>query len=98
MKSPFECPRYAQESRALANGKSEVQRREVLRMADIWEGSARDKKHRQPRQIFREDSLGFGLDDRKVRAAGIRARYDEIAKQPLPDRFRDLLKRLDKVA
>jgi hypothetical protein len=42
MKSPFECRRYAEQCRALANGMNEQQRREVLRMADIWEAMACD--------------------------------------------------------
>ena len=103
MKSPFECLRYAQQCRALANGNSEDRRREVLRMADIWEGPARDSVHRRPEQIFPADSRdrdrrnGFGLDPKVVWAAGIRARFDEVGKEPLPNRFRDLLKQFEVV-
>ena len=98
MKSPFECPRYAQECRVLANGYDRDRRREVLRMADIWESPARDGEQRQPEQVSRADRIGVGLDPRIVRVKAIRARFAEVASQPLPKRFRDLLKRLDKVA
>jgi len=103
MKSPFECPRYAQECRALANGYSEERRREVLRLADIWEGPARDRKHRRPGQTFRADRrlgdrrTGFGLDPRKTWAEAFRARFGEVGKEPLPTRFRDLLTELEDV-
>ena len=42
MKSPFECRQYAEQCRAMANGMNEEQRRQVLRMADIWEHMALD--------------------------------------------------------
>jgi hypothetical protein len=44
MKSPFECRRFADECRALADGLSAERRQEVLRMADIWESLARDRQ------------------------------------------------------
>ena len=44
MKSAFECRRFAEECRALANGVSPERRQEVLRMADIWENLARDRE------------------------------------------------------
>jgi hypothetical protein len=28
-------------------------------------------------------------------AKGLKARYDKVAQQPVPDRFRDLLRRID---
>ena len=67
-------------------------------MADIWEGPARDRERRQPEQVGRADGRGVGLDPRIVRVKAIRARFAEVASQPLPNRFRDLLKRLDNVA
>jgi hypothetical protein len=51
MKSPFECRRYAEECRTLANGLSADRRREVLAMADIWEGLARDRENAWKRKI-----------------------------------------------
>lgn len=97
MKSPFECPRYAQRCRDLANGYGEDRRREVLRMADIWEGPAHDREHSQAERIFSADRIGFGVDPGIIRAEAIRARFDEVARQPLPKRLRDLLKRLENV-
>jgi len=72
-------------------------------MADIWEGSARDRERRRPDQISRADRrirdrrIGFGLDLQIPWAAGIRAKFEEVGKEPLPDRFRDLLKQLEDV-
>jgi hypothetical protein len=35
-------------------------------------------------------------DERKMAwAKGLRARYDRVKREPVPDRFRDLLKRID---
>jgi hypothetical protein len=45
MKSPFECRRFAEECRALANGLSPERRQEVLRMADMWGSLARDREN-----------------------------------------------------
>jgi hypothetical protein len=54
MKSPFECRRYAEECRALANGLSADRRREVLAMADIWEGLARDSENAWKRKFAQQ--------------------------------------------
>ena len=103
MKSPFECRVYAEKCRALANGFGEERRREVLRMADIWEGLARDRQGRQHDSTFRSDRrklerrIGWGLDPERLWAAGLRTNFDEVAKEPLPTRFRNLLKQLDAV-
>lgn len=44
MKSPFESRQYAEVCRSLANGVSLEHRREVLRMADIWEDLTGDRE------------------------------------------------------
>ena len=101
MKSPFECRKYAEECRVLANGYDEDRRREVLRIADIYEGSAPHCERSRPRLVFRSDRdmpnrrIESGNDPRRLWAASLQARFDEVAKEPLPARFRDLL---DKVA
>ena len=50
MKSPFECRHYAEQCRAMANGLNQERRREVLRMADIWEDLARDSESAATRE------------------------------------------------
>jgi hypothetical protein len=50
MKSPFECRRYAEQCRAMANGLNQERRRDVLRMADIWEDLARDSENAASRE------------------------------------------------
>jgi hypothetical protein len=55
MKSPFECRRFAEECRALANGLSPERRQEVLRMADIWEDLARDRERMAKRKTLSQD-------------------------------------------
>lgn len=101
MKSPFECREYAEKCRALANGESEDRRREVLRMADIWEALARDRQRGQPDLACRSDRPArahiSGLDPKIIWAAVIRAKFDEVAKEPLPNKCRDLLKQLEDV-
>ena len=103
MKSPFECRVYAEKCSALANGFGEERRRDVLRMADIWEGLTRNTESRQPDSTFRsarrklERRIGWGFDPEKLWEAGLRASFDEVAKEPLPTRFRNLLKQLDSV-
>jgi hypothetical protein len=86
MTSQFERREYAEKCRALASGPSEEGRREVLRMADIWESVARERRRRQPDLVF---------DPKNLWATGLRAQFDEVFKEPMPDRFRDLLKQLE---
>ena len=54
MKSPFECRRFAEECRALADGWNTERRQEVLRMADIWEDLARDRENAAKRKATSE--------------------------------------------
>ena len=101
MTNPFACQQYAEKCRALANGSSKDRRREVLRLADIWEGLPRGRHRHQPNSAFRshrrlrDRPLGFGLDPKILWAAVLRVKFDKVAKEPIPDRFRDLLGRLD---
>jgi hypothetical protein len=71
-------------------------------MADIWEGLARDGKSGQADLACRSDRPTWachisGLDAQILWAAAIRAKFDEVAKQPLPSKCRDLLKELEDV-
>jgi hypothetical protein len=101
MKSPFECRKYAEECRALANGCSEERRREVLRMVDIWEGLARDRERQPPNRKFPayklSRSLSFELepDPDMLLTDGLRTMFDEVAYEPLPIRFLFMLEQLD---
>jgi len=54
MKSPFDCRRYAEECRTLANGLSTDDRREILSMVDISECLARDTETAGKRKIVRD--------------------------------------------
>ena len=79
MKSAFACRAQAKECRALAKSFAGERRRQTLDMAEIWEDLARQ------------------LDSAKNRhlAGMIQATYDKVAREPVPDRFRELLMRLD---
>jgi hypothetical protein len=68
MKSPFACRRYAEECRALANGLNPDRRREVLRMADIWEELARDSEKAARRRII--EKAGQEPDRQQANYAG----------------------------
>jgi hypothetical protein len=39
----------------------------------------------------------YNEDREAAWAAGLRSNYNEVAREPLPDRFRDLLEQLDEV-
>jgi hypothetical protein len=83
MKSAPECRANAAVCRAPARQLGEEQRRLALRMAEIWEQLARDSE----RSALHKDT---------VRAAGmLKDAYDQVAQEPVPDKFLDLLKHLE---
>ena len=69
----------------LTGGLSDEQRRQVLLMIEIWEDLARDRERR----------IGSMPNPETLWAAGLRDRFDGVAKEPMPDRFRKLLEQLD---
>jgi hypothetical protein len=82
MKTAWECRAHAAECRALAYGAAEGFGRELLEMAELWEGLARDRE-------------GAGDDPA---ADAIRAFYDHVTRQPVPPKFLDLLRQLEDAA
>lgn len=79
MKSAIECRERAQSCRALAKDTSGDRRQQTLRMAETWESLARD----------REDAC------RRVVKGMLRAAYNQVPHEPVPDRFKDLLQQLE---
>ena len=58
-----------------------------------------DSKDKQPKrqQSGQQSGNGKGLDGEAQKQIGrmLKATYDEIAHEPIPDKFRDLLKQLE---
>ncbi len=79
MKSSSEYREHAQDCRALAKGLDGERRQQTLEMAETWEDLARQVESANNRHL----------------AGMIKAVYDDVANEPVPGRFRELLWRLD---
>ena len=79
MKSASECRAQAQEWRTLARNFYGNRRHHALDMAEHWEDLARQLDSANNRHL----------------ADMIKATYNKVVNEPVPDRFRDLLGRLD---
>jgi hypothetical protein len=82
MRSAAECRHRAKECRALAKGFDGERRQHALEMAETWDDLARQVDSANNRHL----------------AGMLKATYDNIANEPVPDRFRNLLRRLDEAA
>lgn len=79
MRSAAECRERAQECRALADRLDGDRREHTLRMAETWEGLAREVE-------CSSSSYLSGM---------LKASYDKVAEEPVPEIFRTLLKQLE---
>jgi hypothetical protein len=79
MRSAAECREQAKECRALAKGLDGERRQQTLEMAETWEDLARQVDSASNRHL----------------AGMLKATYDNVANEPVPDHFRELLGRLD---
>jgi len=79
MRSASACRAQAKECRALAKSFTGERRQQTLEMAKTWEELARQLDSANNRHLV-------GM---------IQATYDKVAREPVPDRFRELLMRLD---
>ena len=79
MRTASECRAQAKECRALAKGFAGDRRQQTLDMAETWEDLARQVDAANNRHL----------------AGMIKATYDEVAHEPVPERFRKLLGRLN---
>ena len=79
MKSAFACRAQAKECRALAKNFAGERRQQTLEMAETWEDLARQLDSANNSHL----------------AGMIQATYDKVAREPVPDQFRELLMRLD---
>ena len=79
MRTASECRAQAKKCRALANGFAGDRRQQTLDMAETWEDLARQVDAANNRHL----------------AGMIKATYDKVANEPMPERFRELLGRLD---
>jgi hypothetical protein len=80
MRSAAECRHRAKECRALAKGFDGERRHQTLVMAETWEDLARQVDCANNRHL----------------AGMLKATYDNVAREPVPDRFRELLGRLSR--
>jgi hypothetical protein len=78
MRTASECRAQAKECRALAISFTGDRRQQTLDMAEAWEDLARQVDSANTRHL----------------AGMIKATYDKVANEPVPDRFRELLVRL----
>jgi hypothetical protein len=79
MRSATECREQAQDWRALAIRCHGDRRHHALDLAEHWEDLARHVDSANNRHL----------------AGMVKANYDQFAKEPVPDHFRELLGRLD---
>jgi hypothetical protein len=79
MLSASECRVHAKDCRALAKSLDGERRQQALEMAETWEELARQLDAANNRHL----------------AGMLKATYDKVAREPVPDRFRELLGRLD---
>ena len=79
MKSATECREQAEDWRALANRYYGDRRHHALDMAEHWEDLARQVDSANNRHL----------------AGMLKAVYDDVADEPVPDRFHELLGQLD---
>ena len=82
MKTAWECRAHAAECRTLAHGAAKGFAQELLKLAEIWEGLARD----------REGASKLPAAD------ALRTFFDQVAHQPVPPEFLELLRQLDDAA
>lgn len=79
MRSAFECRKQAKECRALATDFEGERRQQLIEMAETWDDLARQMDSANNRHL----------------AGMIKATFDKVAGEPVPDRLRKLLRRLD---
>jgi hypothetical protein len=79
MRSASLCRAQAKECRALAKDFDRDRRQQILGMAETWDDLARQ----------------VDADNNRHLTGMIRATYDKVASEPVPDRLRELLGRLD---
>jgi hypothetical protein len=79
MRSASECRAQAKECRALAKGVDGERRQQTLEMAETWDDLARQ----------------MDLSNNRHLAGMIKATFDKVAHEPVPDRLRELLGRLE---
>ncbi|MEX2374434.1 MAG: NepR family anti-sigma factor [Dehalococcoidia bacterium] len=79
MRSATECREQAEDWRALANRCYGDRRHHALDMAEHWEDLARQVDSANNHHL----------------AGMLKAVYDDVADEPVPDRFRELLGQLD---
>ena len=78
MRSASEYRQQAKDCRALAKALDGERRQQTLDMAETWEDLARQVDSANNRHL----------------AGMLKATYDNVAKEPVPDRFRELLGQL----
>lgn len=78
MRSASECRQYAEDCRALAKGLDGERRQHALEMAETWEDLARQVNSANNRHL----------------AGMLKATYEKVANEPVPDRFHELLEQL----
>ena len=79
MRSSFEYRQRAKDCRDLAKGCDGDRRQQTLEMAETWEDLARQVDSANNRHL----------------AGMIKATYDNVADEPVPEKFKGLLKQLE---